>query len=67
MARYDSLNDQFTLTNNTTGDLGMALEDVTGNFLAATGLSGGALNRGQNLTYTVNGVTQSKVIVRQPY
>ncbi len=55
MARYDSLNDQFTLTNTTTGDVGMALEDVTGNFLAATGLSGGTLNRGHNLTYTVNG------------
>lgn len=33
----------------------MALEDVTGNFLAATGLSGGTLDRGKDLLYTING------------
>ena len=54
-ARYDTFNDQFTLSNQTTGDLGISLEDVSGNFLAATGLSGGGLQRGQDLTYTVNG------------
>ena len=37
-----------------TGDLGFALEDVTGNFLAATGLSAGTLQRGKDLLYTVN-------------
>lgn len=54
-ATYDSVNDRFTLTNKTTGDVGIALEDVSGNFLAATGLSGGTLVRGKNLLYTVNG------------
>ena len=46
------------LTNKTTGDLGVALQDVTGNFLAATGLSGGTLTRGKNLLYTVDGGAQ---------
>lgn len=54
-ASYDSVNDRFTLTNKATGDLGVALEDVTGNFLAATGLSSGAVERGKNLLFTLNG------------
>ena len=57
-ATYDSLNDRFVVTNKTTGDMGVAMEDVTGNFLAATGLSSGALVRGKNLLYTVNGGDQ---------
>lgn len=54
-ASYDSVNDRFMLTNKVTGDLGVALEDVTGNFLAATGLSSGTLQRGRDLLYTLNG------------
>lgn len=54
-ASYDSVNDRFLLTSKVTGDIGIALEDVTGNFLGATGLSGGSLQRGQDLLYTVNG------------
>ena len=54
-ATYDAVNDQFQLTNKTTGDVGISLQDVAGNFLAATGLSGGALQRGNNLLYSVNG------------
>jgi flagellar hook-associated protein 2 len=54
-ATYDSINDRFTLTNKTAGDVGISLADVTGNFLAATGLSGGALQRGNNLQYSING------------
>ncbi len=54
-ASYDSANDRFLLTNKATGDMGIALEDVTGNFLAATGLSSGTLTRGDDLLYTVNG------------
>jgi flagellar hook-associated protein 2 len=65
-ANYDAVNDRFMLTNKSTGDLGIALEDVTGNFLAASGLSGGTLNRGKNLLYTVNDggplVSQSNTI-----
>lgn len=54
-ASYDSINDRFVLTNKTTGDVGVALEDVTGNFLAATGLSTGTVERGKNLLYSING------------
>lgn len=53
-ASYDSVNDRFVLTNKTTGDVGIAMEDVTGNFIAATQLSSGTLERGKNLLYTVN-------------
>lgn len=65
-ASYDTVNDRFVLANKTTGDVGIALEDVSGNFLAATGLSGGALTRGLNLLYTVDGggelISQSNTI-----
>jgi flagellar hook-associated protein 2 len=54
-ASYDTVNDRFLLTNGATGDIGIALEDVTGNFLAAAGLSTGTFVRGQDLLYTVNG------------
>lgn len=54
IATYDSVNDRLQLTNKATGDSGIALEDVTGNFLESTGLTNGALERGQNLTYTIN-------------
>ncbi|MFM1942530.1 MAG: hypothetical protein RI897_1512 [Verrucomicrobiota bacterium] len=54
-ASYDTLNDRLVLTNRVTGDLGIGLEDVTGNFLAATGLSGGSLERGKDLLYTIDG------------
>ncbi|MFA6544196.1 MAG: flagellar filament capping protein FliD [Limisphaerales bacterium] len=65
-ASYDALNDRFTLTNKATGDVGVSVQDVTGNFLAATGLAGGTLNRGKNLIYQINGgsslVSQSNTI-----
>lgn len=54
-ASYDFYNDRFTLENKDTGDMGIALEDVQGNFLAATKLSTGTLQRGNDLLYTVNG------------
>ncbi|MFM1770109.1 MAG: hypothetical protein RJA22_2638 [Verrucomicrobiota bacterium] len=57
-ASYDSVNDRFQLTSKATGDLGIALEDVTGNFLAATGLAASTLTRGQDLLYTLNGGAQ---------
>jgi flagellar hook-associated protein 2 len=60
-ASYNSLNDQFTLTNNTTGDVGISLKDVTGNFLQATGLSGGTVQSGTNLLYSLNGSSQQLV------
>lgn len=65
-ASYDTVNDRFVLNNKTSGDIGIGLEDVTGNFLVATGLSGGTLARGQDLLYTVNGgselISQSNTI-----
>jgi flagellar hook-associated protein 2 len=59
-AGYDSLNNRFVLTDKTTGDIGISIQDVAGkgNFAAATGLSTGTLQRGQNLLYTVNGGPQ---------
>jgi len=54
-ATYDSLNNRFDLTDTTPGDVGISLQDVTGNFLAATGLSGGTLQAGTNLEYSING------------
>lgn len=53
-ASYDAVNDRFVLTSKTTGDQGIALEDVTGNFLAASGLGAGALERGKDLLYSID-------------
>ncbi len=54
-ASYDFVNDRFVLANKKTGDVGVALEDVRGNFLAASRISTGTLERGKDLLYTVNG------------
>ncbi|HLP75566.1 MAG TPA: flagellar filament capping protein FliD, partial [Candidatus Paceibacterota bacterium] len=54
-ASYDTVNDRFLLTSKATGDIGIAMQDVTGNFLAATGLTAGTLTHGKDLIYTVNG------------
>ncbi len=54
-ASYDAVNDRFVMANKVTGDIGVALEDVAGNFLEASGLTTGTLARGQNLLYTVDG------------
>lgn len=69
IASYDAENDRFTLTNKTTGDVGIALEDVTGNFLAAAQLTTGTLQRGNDLHYSVNGgatlVSRTNVITSE--
>ena len=54
-ATFDAADNKIQLTNTSTGDVGISLQDVSGNFLAATGLSGGSLQRGANLQYSVNG------------
>jgi flagellar hook-associated protein 2 len=54
-ATYDGANNRFVLTDNNTGSVGMTMQDVTGNFLAATGLSSGTLQAGANLQYSLNG------------
>ncbi len=55
IATYDPTNDRLRLINKTTGDVGVSMSDETGNFLAATGLSGGSLTRGTNMQFTING------------
>ncbi len=60
-AAYDPINNRFVLANKSTGDVGISMQDVTGNFLAVTGLSGGTLKHGQNLVYTLNGSSQNIV------
>jgi len=55
IATFDPTNDRLQLINKTTGDLGVSMSDETGNFLAATGLSGGSLTRGENMQFTING------------
>jgi flagellar hook-associated protein 2 len=60
VAAYNPVSNQFTLTDKTTGDVGISAQDVTGNFLAATGLAtttgpgSATLVRGQNLLYTID-------------
>lgn len=54
-ATYDSLNNRFELTDTNAGDVGISMQDVTGNFLAASGLSSGTLQAGSNLEYSING------------
>lgn len=65
-ASYDAVNDRVVLTNRVTGDIGVAIEDISGNFAAATGLAGGTFQHGKNLLYSVNGsgtlVSQSNTI-----
>lgn len=67
-ASYDAVNDRMVLANKVTGDLGVAMEDVTGNFLTASGLSSGTLERGKNLIYKLNGgpdlISQSNTITQ---
>lgn len=58
VANYDSTNNRFTLTNKGSGDVGISVQDVTGNFLAGTGLAASTLVHGKNLLYTVNGGPQ---------
>jgi len=56
-ANYDPVNDRFLLTNKTEGDMGITVEDVSGDFLSKTKLlsaNGGSLDRGKNLLYKVN-------------
>ena len=56
-ANYDPVNDRFLLTNKTEGDIGITMEDISGDFLSKTKLltaSSGSLARGKNLLYKVN-------------
>ncbi len=68
-ASYDQVNDRIILTNKTTGDIGVAVEDVTGNFAAASGLGAGTLQHGNNLFYSIDGgptmVSQTNTITEE--
>jgi len=57
-ASFDPLGDRLTLVNNSTGDLGVALDEAAGGLLGALGLtpaSGATLTRGLDAQFTVNG------------
>lgn len=57
-AAYDAAVDRVVLVNESTGDIGISLSETTGGLLDALGLStagGGALVRGANAAFTVNG------------
>jgi flagellar hook-associated protein 2 len=55
-AAYDRLTDRFTLTNKTTGDIGVTVSETAGGLLDALGLGSSAtLNRGKNAQFSVNG------------
>ncbi len=55
-AAFDVANDRVTLTNSTTGDLGIGVSESAGGLLGALGLTGGGtLARGLNTEFTVNG------------
>lgn len=55
-AAFDRVNDRFTITNKTTGDVGIAVSEGAGGLLGALGLTGGAtLSRGKNAEFSVDG------------
>lgn len=56
VASYNSIEDRLVLTNKTTGNAAIGLEDVTGNFLAAAKLVGASQTTGQNARITIDGV-----------
>jgi flagellar hook-associated protein 2 len=55
-ASFDQVNDRFSLTNKTTGDVGVSVSEGAGGLLEALGLGGGAvLVRGKNAQFSVDG------------
>ena len=55
-AGIDRLNDRFTLTNKTEGDIGISVSEGAGGLLEALGLKGtAALSRGKNAEFNVDG------------
>ena len=55
-ASFDRVNDRFSLTNKTTGDVGISVSEGAGGLLAALGLGGAAsLARGKNAQFSVDG------------
>jgi flagellar hook-associated protein 2 len=60
-ATYDPTNDRMRITNDTTGDVGVAVDEAAGGLLGALGLTtGSTLVRGGDALFSVNGgATQS--------
>lgn len=54
-ATFDTLADRLVLTSNKTGSATIALADVAGNFLTATGLAAATPTLGANASYKING------------
>lgn len=55
-AAYDTVLDRMTLSNQSTGDLGLTVSESAGGLLGALGLTTGATRvRGQNAEFTLNG------------
>ena len=55
-ANFDRINDRFTLTNKSTGDVGVSVSEGAGGLLEALGLGGtAALVRGKNAQFSVDG------------
>lgn len=54
-AAYDKTADRFTLTNKSTGDVGISVQETAGGLLGALGLTAGSLVRGNDAIFTVNG------------
>ena len=55
-AAFDRVNDRFTLTNKSEGDVGISVSEGAGGLLAAFGVNGTAtLARGKNAEFNVNG------------
>ncbi len=54
-ASYDSINDRVVLSNNATGDLGIAVSEAAGGLLGALGLTSGATHvNGKNAIFAVD-------------
>ncbi len=57
-ASFEATTDRITLTNKTTGDVGLSIDEAAGGLLHALGLTtaaGASLTRGVNAEYKVNG------------
>lgn len=57
---YDPLQDKLVLTSKTTGNTRMTLQDVSGNFLSATGLPSAPQTLGQNAVFTISTVNNGQ-------
>jgi len=57
-ANFDPTDDRMVLTNNSTGDVGLGVQDTTGNLMSALGLTtsaGATFTHGLNAEFSLNG------------